>query len=205
MHQQANGRVENRNKLIETYLRLYITDNSQWPMLIHIAEYVLNSQPSTSLDHKSPFEVDLGYVPKSPDAMLFPNNQESLSRQALDITQSLARYTNAAVAAHAAAFQLAKKYYDAKHTDVEYEIGSEVFVDNRFLNSHPDGHDSVFVPKLRTKFSGPFTILSKSGLVNYTLEMPSSYRGDPTFHISQLRLKKTVPSNYLVAPSEPVA
>ncbi|KGR15157.1 hypothetical protein MG3_01682 [Candida albicans P78048] len=35
--------------------------------------------------------------------------------------------------------------------------------------------------------------------------MPTSYKGDPTFHISQLRLKKTVPANYLVAPSEPVA
>lgn len=137
--------------------------------------------------------------------MLFPHNQESLSRQALDITELLTRYTNAAVSAHAAAFQLSKKYYDAKHLDVEYEIGSEVFVDNRFLNSHPDGHDSVLVPKLRTKFSGPFTILAKSGLVNYTLEMPPSYKGDPTFHISQLRLKKTVPSNSLVTPSEPAA
>ena len=55
-----------------------------------IAEYVLNSQPLTSLNYKSPFEVDLGYVPKSPVAMLFPHNQESLSRQALDITELLA-------------------------------------------------------------------------------------------------------------------
>lgn len=63
----------------------------------------------------------------------------------------------------------------------------------------------MLVPKLRTKFSGPFSILAKSGLVNYTLEIPPSYKGDPTFHISQLRLKKTVPSNYLVTPSEPAA
>ena len=63
MHQQTNRRVENRNKLIETYLRLYIIENSQWPTLLPIAEFVLNSQPLTSLDHKSSSEVDLGYVP----------------------------------------------------------------------------------------------------------------------------------------------
>ena len=62
----------------------------------------------------------------------------------------------------------------------------------------------MLVPKLRTKFSGPFQSLL-SGLINYTLEIPPSYKGDPTFHISQLRLKKTVPSNYLVTPSEPAA
>ena len=62
MHQQANRRVENRNKLIETYLRLYIIENSQWPTLLPIAG-LSQSQPLTSLDHKSSSEVDLGYVP----------------------------------------------------------------------------------------------------------------------------------------------
>ena len=41
MHQQANGRVENRNKLIETYLRLYITENSQWPTFIPLLNMCL--------------------------------------------------------------------------------------------------------------------------------------------------------------------
>lgn len=80
-------------------------------------------------------------------------------------------------------------------------MGDKVFVDNTVLKTYPDAHDSDLPQKLRSKFTGPFSITEKSDNgVNYTLAMPLSYKGDHTFHVSLLRLKKSIPTDTLQAP-----
>lgn len=199
-HQQANGKVENRNKLVEQYLRFFVVENSDWVLLLPFAEFVLNALPHTSLHGLSPFEVDLGYVPKSPLRIMFPPLQSNPNREAVETAELFSRYSAAACAAHAASFGSQKQYFDAKRRDVEFAVGDEVFIDNKFLPNHPDAHNASLNPKLQTSFSGPFTILEKLSPVNYKLEMPPSYRGDNVFHIVLLRLRQTIPAHFISSP-----
>lgn len=70
-HQQSNGLAEAKNKQVEQYLRLYIQSLKDWPQLLLIAEFVLNLASSAALGGKSPFEVDLSYIPKAPSTLIF--------------------------------------------------------------------------------------------------------------------------------------
>ncbi|QBM87414.1 Integrase core domain-containing protein [Metschnikowia aff. pulcherrima] len=194
-HQQSDGRVENRNKLIETYLRLHVEKNTDWPRFLSMGEFVLNSQVSTSLG-KSPFEVDLLYQPLPPAAFMFPSVEDAESRQAEDITERMDRIHTAALAAHQGAFESAKVYFDNRRSDVQFEPGEEVYVNCSDLQHSPDAHNVDLPRKLRTKYSGPYTINQVLGPVNYELAMPSTFKGHPVFHVSLLRLKKTVPDHY---------
>ena len=194
-HQQSNGRAENRNKLIEQYLCLYINKNEEWPSLVPLGEFVLNSQISTSLG-KSPFEVDLAYTPAGPADIMFPSTTTDASRSATDLTLTLSQLHTAALAAHQAAFNSAKTFFDRRHADVQYREGAEVFIDCAHLENYPDAHNSLLARKLRTRFSGPYKITRVESPVNYELAMPTNFRGHPVFHISLLRLKQTVPSHY---------
>lgn len=40
-HQQSNGRVENHNKTIEQYLRLFISENADWYHLLPLGEFAI--------------------------------------------------------------------------------------------------------------------------------------------------------------------
>ncbi|EDK47568.1 hypothetical protein LELG_05749, partial [Lodderomyces elongisporus NRRL YB-4239] len=70
-HQQSNGLAEAKNKQVEQYLRLYIQSLKDWPQLLLIAKFVLSLASSAALGRKSPFEVDLSYIPKAPSTLIF--------------------------------------------------------------------------------------------------------------------------------------
>ncbi|QFZ25420.1 putative transposon Ty3-I Gag-Pol polyprotein [Clavispora lusitaniae] len=202
-HQQSDGRVENRNKLIETYLRLYVASNPEWPKFLSLGEFALNSSPSTSFGGCSPFELDLGYVPSAPTQFSFPLSSSATNRYTEDLTEVLDRMATTADAARQSAFESAKSYFDKKHSGVTFEAGAEVYIDTTHLAHHPDAHNAVLAPKLRSKFSGPFTITEVLSPVNYRLAMPTSFKGNPVFHINSLRLKKSVPHQFFTpAPAE---
>ncbi|GEQ69454.1 hypothetical protein JCM33374_g3126 [Metschnikowia sp. JCM 33374] len=203
-HQQSNGRVENRNKLIEQYLRLHINNNADWPKLLPLGEFVLNAQFSTSLG-KSPFEVDLAYKPSAPADFLFPTQSNIADRYATDLSDSLGQIQNSALASHAAAFESAKYYSDKRHSDVQFREGDQVYIDCSDLQYSPDAHNSQLAPKLRSKYAGPYEIFKVHSPVNYELAMPSTYKGHRIFHIRSLRLKKTIPENYFIPENPEVA
>ncbi|KAM9923321.1 hypothetical protein OXX59_005252 [Metschnikowia pulcherrima] len=149
---------------------------------------------------KAPFEVDLGYVPTSPTSFLFPAIEPDATRSAVDITEILERLQDTALAAHQAAFHDAKFFYDKRRTDKQFEAGQEVYLDLSQLGKQLDAHNSSLLPKLRTKFAGPFTIDKVLSPVNYQLIMPPFYTRHPVFHISHLRLKHRIPDAYFVSP-----
>ena len=43
-HQQSNGRVENRNKMLKTFLLLYVSKNLDRIQLLPMGEFALNAQ-----------------------------------------------------------------------------------------------------------------------------------------------------------------
>ncbi|PKU59308.1 hypothetical protein MA16_Dca027495 [Dendrobium catenatum] len=78
-----------------------------------------------------------------------------------------------------------RKYYDAKHRPVEFEVGEFVF-----LKVSPMKGVQRFgkTGKLSPRFIGPYEIIEKIGNMAYRLDLPAHMQGiHNVFHISVLR------------------
>jgi hypothetical protein len=64
-HPQTDGQTEATNKILEGYLRCYVSDNPKgWSNWLTMAEYCYNTSYHTSLK-STPFEAIYGYPPPS--------------------------------------------------------------------------------------------------------------------------------------------
>ena len=73
----------------------------------------------------------------------------------------------------------------------EFQPGDMVYVDSR--NFIPEADRSVPAAKLRPRFYGPYSIISRVTPVSYRLKLPPRSRVHPVFHAS--RLKRFTPSD----------
>jgi hypothetical protein len=80
-------------------------------------------------------------------------NQEG--EEADDITESLTRYAKASRIALKHSFKHNKEYFDRNKSDVEYEIGDNVYVEQKYLVTDGDLHNKGLRNRLKTKFVAP--------------------------------------------------
>jgi hypothetical protein len=182
-HPQSDGQSEALNKCLEMYLRcLTFTNPHIWCKMLHLAQYWYNTSFHTSAA-MTPFKALYG---KDPPALTRSNivmtdmdenaSQLIASREHLltQLQQNLHK-----------AQQAMKLQADRKRLPMEFTIGDmvlvklqpyrQMYVANRVNN------------KLGLKYFGPFPIVAKIGSVAYKLQLPSTARIHPVFHISQLK------------------
>lgn len=92
-----------------------------------------------------------------------------------------------------------KRYADLHRSEREFQAGDLVY-----LKLQPYRQSSIALRKnlkLNSKYYGPYRILAKIGPVAYKLELPSTSRVHPVFHVSLL--KKKIGAKKVVQPTLP--
>ncbi|KAM7485714.1 hypothetical protein LguiA_001723 [Lonicera macranthoides] len=77
-----------------------------------------------------------------------------------------------------------KKWADKKRRPMEFNIGNQVLV--KILPQQFKAYRSVHKGLVR-RYEGPFPVIAKVGKVSYRLDLPSTLKIHPVFHVSMLK------------------
>lgn len=175
-HSHSNAVVERVNQTIEEKLRMVLDDpirDRDWPAVLPIAVLAINTTQHTSIGC-TPYEMTFGRRAPLQDKNL------TVRASPTDLHIKLVRdylkecHSNA-VAIQCASQERAKKFYDAKHRAILYEIGDIVFIKNPPRS----------IGKLDPRFKGPYKIVGRANDV-YTLEDVNNHKTTHR-HIYDLR------------------
>lgn len=191
-HPQTDGTSEIMNRLIENYIRCYCGyRQNDWDDMLPAAEFAYNSAVSDELQ-ASPFEVDLGWVPKSPLAQL-GSVLETPIASVNELKGRLAAALNDARFAHQVSKAKNASYASQRMKEPSYRVGDQVWLNRSIFK---DAISKVQTSdKLGSRRFGPFTITEKLGKNAVRLDLPQNIRLHPVVHVSH-----TVP--YLSQPPD---
>ncbi|KAJ9513865.1 hypothetical protein QJQ45_020944 [Haematococcus lacustris] len=182
-HPQTDGQTERANRTVEDMLRPYVNDHkTDWDQHLAAVEFAYNSSEHVGTGF-TPFYLNYGQHPTTPSALLLPPPTLVPSQAAEDFVTSMRNNLTAARSALQRSIDTQKLHADQHRRHEEFEIGDLVLLSCANLNLQT----AVNSAKLQPRFVGPFKVLAKHSPVSYKLDLPSSMRILPTFHISRLR------------------
>jgi hypothetical protein len=136
----------------------------------------------------SPFEADLGYIPKSvPDHVFAKLAKQKGASGVFELGQRQEQILKILKENLLKAQARMKHYYDIRRPIQTFEIGDLVMLSSRNLNIEHLGVSAEGTKKFGPLWIGPYPVLKKSSIDTYELQMPSSLKLHPTFHTSLLK------------------
>ena len=171
-HPQTDGSSEIMNRMVENYLRCYCNfHQDNWDELLPSAEFAYNSAITEDLG-LSPFEIDLGWKPKSPLEILTSekSNNESVEEFKFYLKETLedAKFS----------YMVAKAEQNARsslrYKPHVYKPGDKLWINKTlFKDSYSKAQNS---DKLSSKRFGPFTVKSIVGRNAVKLNLPDNVK-----------------------------
>jgi hypothetical protein len=157
---------------------MYINQQQDdWESLLPLAEFTYNNSIQSSI-HCSPFFANYGCHPRFQILPLEPTNPRPSTAE---FTSQLKQIHEDLQSEIALAQLEQATYYDGhRQPTPTYTIGQYVFVSCRTLRSRRSSD------KLDHRYIGSFRILARVGSHAYRLELPSTVRIHPVFHVSLL-------------------
>ncbi|CAH9148077.1 unnamed protein product [Cuscuta epithymum] len=182
-HPQTDGQTERVNALLECYLRHFVSANQRdWAKLLDIAQFSYNLQRSESTG-RSPFELATGQQPLTPHT-LATSLHDGQCPGAVKMAKSWEEQADLARSCLEKARKRMKKWADEKRRPREYTVGDLVFV--KLLPQQFKALRSLHKGLVR-RYEGPFPIIAKVGKVSYKIDLPSTLKIHPVFHVSMLK------------------
>jgi hypothetical protein len=194
-HPQTDGQTERTIQTLEDMLRLCVLDfKGSWIKYLPLIEFAYNNSYHASID-MAPYEALYGRKCRSP---LYWDEVGERKLLGPEIIQDTCEKIAVIKKKLAAAQSRQKSYADVRRRELEFEIGTKVF-----LKIAPMKGVMRFgrKGKLSPRFIGPLEILERIGTVAYRLALPPNLSGiHDVFHVSML--KKYVPDATHVLESE---
>ncbi|KAG8377434.1 hypothetical protein BUALT_Bualt08G0032500 [Buddleja alternifolia] len=132
---------------------------------------------------KSPFELATGQQPLTPHTLAI-SFDSARCPGAAKMAKSWAEQSDLAKSFLEKARRKMKKWADPKRRHLEFNTGDKVLIKlipqqfKAFLGMHKG---------LVRKYEGPYPVVAKVGKVSYWLDLPSTLKIHPVFHVSMLR------------------
>jgi hypothetical protein len=178
-HPQTDGQTERMNRTLQEMLRSYVDDKgSDWDQHLAMAELAYNTAVQESTGY-TPFQLSYGMEAHLPmdhalsEAKLTdnPTAAETIEQWNKNLQQARHNLEQA---------QMRQSFYADQHrNDQEYQVGDKVMLTTEHMRSK--------VGKLNARYLGPFTVKRVISPLNVELDLPSTMRIRPIFHVSKLK------------------
>jgi hypothetical protein len=176
-HPQTDGQTERVNQVLEQYLRCFINyHQDNWVDLLPVAEFAYNNTFQESI-HQTPFFTNYGYHPR------FDSLNLSLAENpaAQDLVTRILEIHKDMKARLVEAQEQQKRYADkSRKQNPNISVGDKVWLLRRNLKTRRPSD------KLDYRCLGPFRMSKQVNKVAYRLDLPSSMKIHPVFHVSLL-------------------
>jgi hypothetical protein len=182
-HSQSDGQTERLNRTVEEMLRSYVNErNTDWDQRLLMAEISYNSSVNAATGF-TPMRLHVGIEGRSPIHLAIGSASEPKVGSANKMFRAMAEDAKVATEKLQEAQVRMKHYYDENHRHVEYRVGDSALIKAKDLFTNVGGRR-----KLRARYVGPYTVteVMQDGL-NVRLDLPSSMRHHPVFHVERLR------------------
>ena len=171
------------NRTLEEMLRAYSTYNQdQWDEYLPAAEFAYNNSKQISTRY-TPFELDCNQHPSTP-ASLFA--QGTTVPAADNFLKHWDNMINIAKDSLREAQENQSKYANQHRRHLTFKIGDKVLLSAQYINNPVDRNRPT--KKLTPRYLEPYTISAVISPTAYKLELPTTLRIHPVFHISKLKL-----------------
>ena len=170
-HPQSQGQVENLNRWLETYLRMFISHRQDnWSNHLHTAQFTWNNHYHNSIG-TTPFFTSRIRHPQMTD--IAPRTQDLKTRE------QHRKATNEMVSYMINKAQQAQKHaYDQwKGKAPLLQPGELVWLETTHLSTDQPS------PKLDWKKIGPLKVTEQLGPVTYRVQLPLTYKIHDVFHV----------------------
>jgi len=194
---QSDGQAEKVNATLETFLKEYIAQlksPEQWSRLLPLAEFTYNAAKHKAIG-MSPFEADIGYIPRLPLDPLVPGPRTPISRPGTEYAECLIKILRI-LRERMEESQLTMVSEANEHRQPHpFRVGDSVFLDTHLLpvsyaKVNSTANDNVNSRKFQHLYAGPFTILKSAGENAFVLDISAHWHLHPVVNIARLKLSK---------------
>ncbi|KAG8376910.1 hypothetical protein BUALT_Bualt09G0113300 [Buddleja alternifolia] len=154
-----------------------------WAKLFDVAQFSYNLQRSEATG-KSPFELAIGQQPLTPHTLAISFDSVKCPGAA-KMAKSWEEQSDLAKSFMEKARRKMKKRADPKRRYLEFNVDDKVLI--KLIPQQFKAFRGMHKGLVR-KYEGPYPVVAKVGKVSYRLDLPSTLKIHPVFHVSMLRL-----------------
>jgi hypothetical protein len=185
-HPQTDGQTERQNQSLEHYFRCYCNHlQDDWVQKAPLAEFAYNNSVHTTTG-MSPFFAMYGFHPNVPSTVR-DDRPEGEVPAARELAEKFKSEGKELAERWQRAVEFQKKWYDKKHTPMQFSVGDWVMLASTNLRQQRPNK------KLSDRYLGPFKVIGVVGEQAYELELPEKWTIHPVFHVSLLEPYKSRP------------